>query len=322
MPWPGGIVAPRTDTADSVQLDLSDIRPSDVRAAIDRLIAAEAIRPNTRQARLLDYLVTAELKGGGGSIKAYSIGVDVLERGPDFDPSTDAIARVEVGRLRRALEEYYACAGARDPIRIEIPRGQLRLRLSRAHEEYDAARSGQCAADAAGFRRLRRSPSVSFAIILTAFAVTTSAVNLWSYFTRSDLDARFADTSRPIVEFGPYTSDLTDPQLFYLAAGIRAELLSRLSQLPTLRVRDAAAAAFHTRLPRADYTLTADFRPAAGGAVMNLSLTDSRTETLAWTGSISLQPADPEFETHTQNQVLQVVQWLASPTGLAPVLAE
>src|SRR5690606_33811963 len=40
-----------------------------------------------------------------------------------FDAQNDPLVRVEAGRLRRRLAEYYADEGARDPIRIELPRG-------------------------------------------------------------------------------------------------------------------------------------------------------------------------------------------------------
>src|SRR5262249_34232343 len=56
-------------------------------------------------------------------IKAYTIAVEALGRGEDFDPYIDPIVRVDAGRLRRALERYYAGVGATDTILIHIPRG-------------------------------------------------------------------------------------------------------------------------------------------------------------------------------------------------------
>ena len=46
-----------------------------------------------------------------------------LGRVSDFDPNSDAIVRVYVGRLRKALTLYYATEGRDDQIRIEIPKG-------------------------------------------------------------------------------------------------------------------------------------------------------------------------------------------------------
>ena len=62
-------------------------------------------------------------------MKGYTIGVEVFGRPADFDAQSDALVRVEAGRLRRRLVEYYAGEGAADPVRIELPRGTLRRRV-------------------------------------------------------------------------------------------------------------------------------------------------------------------------------------------------
>ena len=49
----------------------------------------------------------AAVEGRQESLKEYSIGVDVFERSPDFDPKLDSIVRVQAGRLRLKLTEYY-----------------------------------------------------------------------------------------------------------------------------------------------------------------------------------------------------------------------
>ena len=46
-----------------------------------------------------------------------------LGRGENFNPQIDPIVRVEAIRLRAALARYYAGAGSRDPVVIEMPRG-------------------------------------------------------------------------------------------------------------------------------------------------------------------------------------------------------
>ncbi len=68
-------------------------------------------------------MVETTLAGRGAEIKGYTIAVEALGRPEDFDPVSDPIVRVEAGRLRRALEQYYAGEGAADPVRIEVARG-------------------------------------------------------------------------------------------------------------------------------------------------------------------------------------------------------
>jgi len=72
----------------------------------------------------LKYVCEKYFAGETDQIKEYNIAVDVLDRPPSFDPSEDAIARVEVHRLRKKLREYYETEGADHSLRIVIPIGR------------------------------------------------------------------------------------------------------------------------------------------------------------------------------------------------------
>ncbi len=56
--------------------------------------------------RLLRFLVERTLEGRSHEVKEYAVGVDVFDRGADFDPRTDTIVRAEARRLRAKLAEY------------------------------------------------------------------------------------------------------------------------------------------------------------------------------------------------------------------------
>src|SRR5215468_5332281 len=96
---------------------------AEVRAALERIVASPTFRASSQLAAFLRFVVEAALAGQSDRIKGYTIAVEALGRSADFDPQTDPIVRVEAGRLRRALERYYANGGASDPIAIELPRG-------------------------------------------------------------------------------------------------------------------------------------------------------------------------------------------------------
>ncbi len=96
---------------------------AEIRAALERIVASDMFRMSPQLAAFLRFVVEATLRGEGGSIKGYTIAVEALGRGEDFDPQTDPIVRVEAGRLRRALEHYYAGPGAKDEVVIDVPRG-------------------------------------------------------------------------------------------------------------------------------------------------------------------------------------------------------
>ncbi len=57
------------------------------------------------------------------SLSLATIARRVFRRGEDFDPLLDPAVRIEVARLRRALDRYNRLAGAEDPVCISLPRG-------------------------------------------------------------------------------------------------------------------------------------------------------------------------------------------------------
>lgn len=94
-----------------------------VRDTLDRVLASETFARSDRARKLLKYLVEQEQDGRSDRLKGFSIAVDVFGRAEGFDPSTDAVVRVQAGRLRELLAQYLATEGSADPIRIVIPRG-------------------------------------------------------------------------------------------------------------------------------------------------------------------------------------------------------
>jgi hypothetical protein len=97
--------------------------PGEVRAALDRVAASEAFRGSPQLVAFLRYVVEATLRGEQDRIKGYTIAVEALGRGDDFDPQDDPIVRVEATRLRRAIHRYYENGGRDDAVQIDLPLG-------------------------------------------------------------------------------------------------------------------------------------------------------------------------------------------------------
>jgi hypothetical protein len=113
--------------------------PDAVRRALAHVLASDELRSSPQLANILRFVVEATLDGRREAIKGYTIAVEALGRDPSFDPQADPIVRVEATRLRRALERYYAGAGAADDIEIAIPRGSYVPRfLPRLAAELEA----------------------------------------------------------------------------------------------------------------------------------------------------------------------------------------
>jgi Tfp pilus assembly protein PilF len=94
-----------------------------VRATLERLLASETFGRSERARELLRYLVERQLAGEADRLKGFAIAVDVFGKDAAFDSSTDAVVRVQAGRLRELLNQYFATEGVSDPVRIAIPRG-------------------------------------------------------------------------------------------------------------------------------------------------------------------------------------------------------
>jgi hypothetical protein len=77
--------------------------------------------------KLLRYLAEQTLDHPGHSVKEYQIATEVFGRPANFDPHLDSTVRVQAGRLRLKLAEYYNSEGAEDPVVIELPKGSYAL---------------------------------------------------------------------------------------------------------------------------------------------------------------------------------------------------
>ena len=90
---------------------------------LDRILGSGPFAQSQRRQRFLEYLVNETLAGRGERLKGYTIAVEVFERPATFDPNIDPLVRIEAGRLRDKLREYYGADGKTDPIRIDLPKG-------------------------------------------------------------------------------------------------------------------------------------------------------------------------------------------------------
>lgn len=94
-----------------------------IRAQLDKILSSEGFSHSERLCRFLRFTVEEAVAGRGASIKEYQVGVEVFDRKGSYDPRTDPIVRVEAGRLRNKLEEFYATEGRDDPILIGLHKG-------------------------------------------------------------------------------------------------------------------------------------------------------------------------------------------------------
>ena len=157
-----------------------------------------------RLGRFLKFVVDETLEGRADRLNQFAIAIDVFDRDETFDPSIDAIVRVEAGRLRSRLIEYYAELGRDDPIRIELPK-----------RSYVAT-----------FQR----PSGSDAENPAAQAIFERKI-----FSRDDLN-KSTNLSEPIIAILPFVNMSPDPEQEYFADGVTEDLITDVSNLPGISV--------------------------------------------------------------------------------------
>src|ERR1700722_18230494 len=90
-------------------------------AQIDRLLNSHVLHGSESLCKLLRYLAEHALDHPGSPLKEYQIATEVFGRSPSFDPQLDSTIRVQAGRLRSKLAEYYAAEGAEDQIAVDLP---------------------------------------------------------------------------------------------------------------------------------------------------------------------------------------------------------
>lgn len=90
---------------------------------IEKLVHSHTLRKAESLCKLLRYLAEHELAQPGTTLKEYQIATEVFGRPEDFDPQADSAVRVQAGRLRLKLLDYYNHEGLNDDIIVEVPYG-------------------------------------------------------------------------------------------------------------------------------------------------------------------------------------------------------
>ena len=87
------------------------IDPADIKIALNTILQSETFARSERSRELLKYIVERDLDGEADRLKGFAIALDVFDREENFDPSTDAVVRVQAGRLRDLIDTYYSGEG-------------------------------------------------------------------------------------------------------------------------------------------------------------------------------------------------------------------
>ena len=169
-----------------------------VRECLANLLKKDLFAQSERQSRFLEYVVEKTIEGDGRKLNQFSIGIDVFDRDESFDPAIDSIVRVEAGRLRAKLREYYSDVGNEDIVQIEIRKGKYV-----ANFEF----------------KKNITPNVTIAQNVSLASIGPTAVD-----------------NKPVIAVLAFTNTSGDPEQEYFADGISEDIITDLSKFSDLAV--------------------------------------------------------------------------------------
>jgi tetratricopeptide (TPR) repeat protein len=208
------------------------VRAGEVRAELEKVLAADTLRDSEMLKRFLRYVVEQTLAGQADHLKEYRLGVDVFDREETFDPRLDPVVRMAAGRLRKKLQEYYESDGRQDRMRIEVPKGGYAASFVSAPASQRAGDTG--AAGRVERRGAGQVPAVSRVgnWALAAAAILVSAALVAAAFHYHARQTRRL-TDKDTVVLADFANSTGDP---VFDDALKTALVLSLRQSPFLNV--------------------------------------------------------------------------------------
>src|SRR5258708_13054947 len=105
-----------------------------IQQQIERIVHSEQFRSSEVLRRLLTFLSEKSIAGEADNLKEYVVAIDGLGKAASYDPQHNSAVRIQMGRLRQRLAEYYRSEGKDDPIVVDLPKGRFRLTFDHRSE--------------------------------------------------------------------------------------------------------------------------------------------------------------------------------------------
>ena len=96
-------------------------------AQVERVLNSATFRNAEILRRLLKFLAGKSIAGEADGLKEYAVGLDALGKPVSYDTRRDSVVRIQVGRLRHKLADYYRFEGKDDLILLDIPKGHFKI---------------------------------------------------------------------------------------------------------------------------------------------------------------------------------------------------
>ena len=108
----------------------SEAEKGAVQQQLERLLASPLFHSSRRYAQFLRFVVGRTLEGQGSELKERILGIEVFDRPPDYDTTTDPIVRVTAAEIRKRVDQYYHDPQHSQEIRFFLPSGSYAPQFS------------------------------------------------------------------------------------------------------------------------------------------------------------------------------------------------
>jgi hypothetical protein len=102
---------------------------------LEKVLHSRTLQNSESLKAFLRFVVEKTVDDNDAQLKEYTIATEVFGRDSDYDPRIDSVVRVQAGRLRTKLHEYYATEGRADQVVIDLPKGHYHPVFSYAHSD-------------------------------------------------------------------------------------------------------------------------------------------------------------------------------------------
>jgi TolB-like protein len=221
----------------------NEVKPStqEIEDELHRILSSKVFAMAQRSQDFLRYVVERSLTDAPPPLKEFAIAVDVFARGHDYDPSIDATVRVEAGRLRGRLREYYDGQGKEDPVFIDIPKGGYCPTFTFRDPKIGAAKEvplivGEVQPVETTLGRGQPLTWSRWAVV-GLMLLALIAVGGWRWHASSKQVLIDPGSGQQIaLAVLPFANETGDKANDYLADGLTDNLIRQLSEIPPLKV--------------------------------------------------------------------------------------
>jgi len=107
------------------------------REELQRILQSRYFANSPKKTRFLEFVCEQTFLGNGDKLNEYLVGVEVYDRGVDFNPQRDPIVRVQAHEIRRLLKKYYEEQAADSPMRVDLPSGHYYPTFTRTADGWE-----------------------------------------------------------------------------------------------------------------------------------------------------------------------------------------